>query len=245
MQHHYTNIAEDFDHLWLFSPSYEDWMVKQIIEQLNLSSTDKLLDFGAGTGRFTLALYQQAKLVQATAVEPDADMCRQAAQKSELSVIQADDASLFSHWQDHNVVLFKEVIHHLHHRVEFWKSLHEHLLTSGRVLIVTRPQATQLALFDAAKQRFAQHQPPVELLTNELTEAGFTCDVTLRVFPFRISKQRWYTMLRSRFMSDLSAFSDDEVEQGIQQLETLAKGDFIDMHDNLLFIVARKQSKTL
>jgi len=240
MQHHYTNIAEDFDHLWHFSPNYEDWMVKQIIEQLALRSGDKLLDFGAGTGRFTLALSQQAKLLQATAVEPDADMCRQAAQKPELSVIQADDTSVFSQWQDHNVVLFKEVIHHLHHRVEFWKSLHKHLPASGHVLIVTRPQVTQLALFDAAKQRFAQHQPPIDLLTNELREAGFSCEVVLRVFPFRISKQRWYTMLRSRFMSDLSAFSDDEIELGIRQLEGLAKGDFIDMQDNLLFILAKK-----
>jgi len=240
MHHHYSTIAEDFDHLWQFAPTYEAWMVTQIIEHLELTTDDRLLDFGAGTGRFTDAICQQIKLLQATAVDPDADMCLQATQKANLTVIQADDLSLFSHWQDHNAVLLKEVIHHLHHRPTFWQQLYQHLPTEGRVLVVTRPQATQLALFDAAKAIFSQHQPAADLLVAEIRDAGFACQTILRVFPFRITKTRWFAMLSSRFMSDLSAFSDDDIAAGIEALDQQYSGDFIDMQDNLLFIVAKK-----
>jgi ubiquinone/menaquinone biosynthesis C-methylase UbiE len=240
MHHHYNNIAEKFDDLWQFTPSYENWMVAQIIEQIELSQTDRLLDFGAGTGRFTLSLYEQAKLLCATAVDPDADMCKQAAEKIPLNVTQANDVTLFSHWKNDNVVLLKEVIHHLNNRPSFWQNLYQTLPKNGRVLIVTRPQETQLALFDAAKKRFAQHQPPVDLLTAELKEAGFSCTTVLRVFPCRIIKKRWYTMLRSRFMSDLCTFNDDDIESGINELDDCFAGDFIDMQDNLLFIKAVK-----
>lgn len=240
MHHHYSTIAEDFDHLWQFAPTYESWLVKQIIEHLDLTTNDRLLDFGAGTGRFTDAIRQQTQVLQATAVDPDADMCLQAAQKAHLAVIQADDRSLFTHWQDHNAVLLKEVIHHLHHRPTFWQQLYQHLPTDGRVLVVTRPQTTQLALFDAAKVAFSQHQPAAELLVAEISDAGFACQTMLSVFPFRITKARWFAMLTSRFMSDLSAFSNDEIAAGIEALDQKFEGDFIDMQDNLLFILAKK-----
>lgn len=237
-QQHYSQLADDFDRIWQFSSDYEPWMVEQIQTQLALQHHEHWVDFGAGTGRFSQALHHYAQPASTLCVEPDAAMCALAQQKIELKTLQACDRSFIQQPISYDALLVKEVIHHLHDRLAFWKGVKQQLSANGRILLITRPQNTTLALFEQAKQRFADHQPTIETLCTELEQVGFSTRVSVLDFPLRSEKNHWYRMLRAKFMSDLASFSDAEIEQGINELEMKHKNDWINHGDQLLFVLA-------
>ena len=238
-QQHYSQLAENFDQVWQFSPDYEPWMVEQIQAHLALQAQEHWVDFGAGTARFSQALHHYAQPASTLCVEPDESMCAIAKQKTELQTLQACDSHFIQQPIHYDALLVKEVIHHLGDRVAFWQGVHNQLNTHGRILLITRPKQTTLALFEQAKQRFSQHQPAIETLCTELELAGFNTQVTAINFPLRQTKTHWYAMLRAKFMSDLATFSDEAIETGISELETTYPDDWIEHTDQLLFVLAR------
>lgn len=241
-QQHYSALAENFDQVWQFSPDYEAWMVAQIQTHLALKPHEHWVDFGAGTGRFSLAIHRHAQPASTLCVEPDASMWAIAQQKTELNSLQACDQSFVQQAIHYDALLVKEVIHHLSDRTAFWQGVKHQLTANGRILLITRPQQTTLALFQQAKARFAQHQPSIDLLSTELQTAGFETDISVIDFPLRQSKSHWYSMLRAKFMSDLAPFSAIEIETGIAELETEHPNEWIDHGDRLLFVVARPKA---
>lgn len=241
-QQHYSQLAENFDQVWQFSAEYEPWMVEHIQAHLALKLDEHWVDFGAGTGRFSQALHHYAKPATTLCVEPDASMCAIAQQKTELQTLQACDHRFIQQPIHYDALLVKEVIHHLHDRIAFWKGVKQQLSANGRILLITRPQQTTLALFRQAKQRFADHQPAIETLCSELEQAGFSTQVSVLDFPLQSAKPHWYSMLRAKFMSDLAAFSDTEIEAGIAELEREHPGEWIYHGDRLLFVLAQPHS---
>jgi SAM-dependent methyltransferase len=238
---HYTRLADDFDRIWQFSPDYEDWMVEKIASGLSLQPNQTWVDFGAGTGRFTARLHALAPKLQTYCAEPDAAMCQQAAKRDGLRVIRADDQRFVTLMLQYDALLLKEVIHHLSDRQAFWQGIQHQLNADGRLLVVTRPQRSALALFEAAHDAFYRHQPSLTLLVAELEAAGFAVSVSEHTHSFTLSKVDWFAMLRSRFMSDLAAFSDNDIEAGIAELSHDYAGDAINMADTLLFLQCQKK----
>jgi hypothetical protein len=123
------------------------------------------------------------------------------------------------------------------------------------LLIVTRPQTEiDYPLWDAARNVWADHQPSLLELTNDLEAAGF-CDIThtLERYPASIKVDRWQSMVRNRFWSTFSHFTNEELDvatcQMIQeenQYRTSSgsadEGGVIHFEDRLLFISARKKA---
>lgn len=235
---HYQQLAHQFDHIWQFTTDYETWMVNQIQQHLALTADETWLDFGAGTGRFSLALHQQAQPAKTLCAEPDAAMFTQLQQKIELTAIQACDQQLMQQSLHYDALLVKEVIHHLNNRLAFWQAVRQQLTAKGRILLITRPQGTPLALFTAAKQQFAANQPAIELLTDELKQAGYQVSVQPVDYTMKQHKTQWFAMLQARFMSDLAGFSDKEIAAGIAQLDADYPGEWIEHQDRLLFVLA-------
>lgn len=241
-QQHYAALASEFDQIWQFSADYEPWMVEQIQTRLALQPHEHWVDFGAGTGRFSQAVHRYAQPASTLCVEPDAAMCALAQQKAELMSMQACDRSFIQQPLRYDALLVKEVIHHLSDRTAFWQGVKHQLSEKGRILLITRPKETTLALFQQAKARFAQHQPAIELLCAELHHAGFETQVSVIDFPLCQSKSHWYAMLRGKFMSDLADFSDDEIEMGIAEVDKQYSGKWINHADRLLFVVAHARA---
>ena len=62
---------------------------------------------------------------------------------------------------------------------------------------------------------------------------------------YNIPKYQWYQMLRNRFQTHLHALSDEEIEEGIQELEEtkckdMSDSDMIPIHDVCTFLVISK-----
>jgi 2-polyprenyl-3-methyl-5-hydroxy-6-metoxy-1,4-benzoquinol methylase len=238
---HFDTIADIFNNIWYFSDEYKDFVINHIHNELSLGNQDILADIGGGTGSFTSRLADESTLLKAYCVEPSSAMCKEASKLENIIAICSDAHAFLDSNTPFTKMLFKEVIHHIPKRVEFWKTLYPALPQDGKILIITRPQNVAFPFFASAKEAFARHQPSQELIETELHYGGFHTITHHRSHTFTLPKEDWYTMLRHRFMSDLGVFSDEEIEVGILEIELVHTGDTLDIIDNLIFIMATKK----
>lgn len=241
MSNHFDSIADDFNRIWTFSPEYKDFVHHHILKKLQLGPDDVFADIGGGTGTFTERLSKDSKARHTYCIEPSRPMCDIASQQPGIEAICCDAHAALTMDLGITKVLFKEVIHHIADRREFFKKLYETLPLYGKLLIVTRPQEILFPFFDEAKQKFADNQPPHEHIADELRECGFTVETEFDEHTFYLSKRDWFDMLRNRFMSDLGSFSDEEIETGIQQIDERFDDSTLLFCDRLIFILGSKQ----
>lgn len=238
---HFDSIAEVFNRIWYFSDTYKDFVIGHIIDDLSLSRNDILADIGGGTGTFTSRLMEEAGLQKAYCIEPSGAMCEEAAKLENITPFHADAHAFLSTRTPFSKLLLKEVIHHIEDREPFWNAIFENLPHGGKLLIITRPQTVAFPLFQRAKEAFFQNQPSHELFESQLKECGFHVETVHRSHTFTLPKMSWYEMLRHRFMSDLSLFSDEEIEAGIVEIGQIYPEETINIIDNLIFITATKK----
>lgn len=241
MDNHFDSIAEIFNQSWHFSDRYKNWMIDHVVNHLQLNPDDRLVDLGGGTGNYTVQFATKAQLIHKPyCVEPSGRMCDEARKIESLNVIHACANSFVEMGGlDYNKVLMKEMVHHIEQREQVWKYLKQRLQANGQILIVTRPRQTPIPLFTAAKKQFSINQPDHETLIKELETAGFNVQIESDTYAVKTPKERWFNMLRNRFMSDLSSFTDDEIEQGIEELQkTDPEDEHIILKDQVLFIKA-------
>jgi hypothetical protein len=168
-------------------------------------------------------------------------MSNVAKKNSNLNIFNEDGNTFAERPLKYDKVLLKEVIHHIKDRKSLWKNLYTKINKNGRILIVTRPQKIKMPLFGAAKDAFYENQPPYETFTDELKRASFSVDVKIDSYCFFLDKAIWFNMLRKRFMSDLGKFTDEEIENGIKEIEnSVINSNQIKIEDEVIFIVASK-----
>lgn len=235
---HFDTIADAFNGLWQMTPEYQNWMGEAIVSALDLQPEERFVDLGGGTGFYTRIIAQKAGLQNPPlCVEPSENMLSQIGDSDHLEPVHADALSFCAREIRYDKILLKEMVHFIEERKVLFEGIKRQLCESGKVLIVTRPKNTPLPFFTAALERFAQGQPSLESLEKELADAGLRPFSVTEAFSFGISKERWYGMLRNRFMSNLQNFTDEEIEEGIVQLEkTFGTETVIAFRDEIIFI---------
>ena len=151
--------------------------------------------------------------------------------------------------QDIDQILCKELVHHFDEdsRLSLFKGMHDNLTHSSdhtSLLIITRPVEVDYPLWDAARRVWRENQPSSDSIMDDLNRAGFV-DVEATMEPYRckISLEKWQSMVRRRFWSTFSKFSDEELDDGCRAIESERPPDQngeIHFEDQLLFISARK-----
>eukprot|EP00927_Polykrikos_kofoidii_P002288 TRINITY_DN10882_c0_g2_i1.p1 TRINITY_DN10882_c0_g2~~TRINITY_DN10882_c0_g2_i1.p1 ORF type:complete len:269 (-),score=53.42 TRINITY_DN10882_c0_g2_i1:61-867(-) len=232
--------------------AYVQWQVEQVSRKLELSPGTNIIDIGAGTGAFTHQLVKKLVAMgdckpSAVAVEPSGSMLAQARVFPEPrpSLMQADIQELISSDLQGDAILLKEVLHHFlpEDMPAIASGLFDMLLPDGRILIVTRPaKLVDYPFPEFFLEYWENHQPNPELFEMLLRDAGF--EVVSEVpekFPLRLSKTCWHEMLRNKFWSWLAFFSEDEIEKGIQELESrFPEDEDYNFSEQLIFIVGKK-----
>jgi SAM-dependent methyltransferase len=235
---HFDTIADIYNKVWYFSAQYQNSMLSNIIELLSLKPDDILADVGGGTGVYTRLLRDAVSLQRAYCIEPSRGMCAEAAKLESIESFCADAAGFIDLNLSFSKVLLKEVVHHIPARETLWQYLHKALPADGKLLIVTRPQAIALPLFEQAKVVFRQKQPHHEALIAELEANGFTTVLKFHPYVFSLDKQTWFNMIKNRFMSDLSGFTENEIEAGIQEINLAFPETKITIPDTIIYIAA-------
>jgi hypothetical protein len=148
--------------------------------------------------------------------------------------------------------LLKEVAHHFDSakRVDIFRGIFQGLEPSSdtSVLIITRPQIEiDYPLWDEARQVWKDNQPSALEFCDELEKAGFV-DIhhSLEGYPCQIALERWQSMVKGRFWSTFSNFSDDELEDACERIakeyqDRIDEEGVLQFEDRLVFISARKE----
>lgn len=238
---HFDKIADVYNNVWHFSDQYKEWMLSHITSRLKLDKEDYFIDIGGGTGTFTKLVSAYAELSKTPlCVEPSREMCAKAEECGGVRIMCEDANEFVNRNMQYDKVLIKEAIHHVKDRGHLWSGLFTHLSVGGRILIVTRPQNIPMPLFKAAKEAFHRNQPPYDIFVDELKSKGFSVESNTDTYRFFLDKEIWYSMIRSRFMSDLAEFSDDEIESGIQEIDADFQSETMGIDDTIVFISASK-----
>jgi len=241
MKQHYENIAEDFNNVWKFSNEYKKWAVERIGYYLKLKNEDIFVDVGGGTGTFTNMIDKKFTPSKVYCVEPEESMCNIAKKYTNIETICSDTFYFINNLKyQYSKILFKEVIHHIQNRDKLWDNIYSTIDNNGRILIYTRPRKIKFPLFEKAKQEFYKNQPAYDLIVSELKDNGFTVEVSIESFTFQLQKQEWHNMIKAKFMSDLSVFSDKELLKGVEEIENKYNTEIYRMEDEIIFISAYK-----
>lgn len=260
--HYEAHSDSSYESAYFYSPGeYTTYLCNLVETRLGLKGIDqrrKLLDVGGGTGNFTRMLVDNNDGLEAVVIEPFLQKS-DVIEDDKLRFVQ-DNAERFATEDDvwwrkgFHQVLMKEVVHHLDpsDRVKIYEGILRDLRKSGEtsspnpsILIVTRPQIEiDYPLWSEARKVWAANQPSAEDLMSELVEAGFQ-KVTSSVerYPCQIGFAQWVKMVKQRFWSTFSQFSDDELNDGCEELEALEssridKDGIIRFEDRLVLISA-------
>ncbi|WP_300499562.1 class I SAM-dependent methyltransferase [Marinobacter sp.] len=240
----FSGIARDYDDLWLLTDGYRDWMLAKTLGHLRMRKNSKFADLGGGTGMFAHLLKLGVPLdSDAICVDPSDAMLLNAGQYRGLQTY-CESAETFAQRQvPLDRILIKESIHHVRNRQSFWKKISSSLRPDGRVLVVTRPSLPELPLFKRGMTAFSESQPELDILLEEIAASSLSSVTNTEAYYVEMPKERWYAMLRARFMSSLAGFTSGEIEQGILEIDGQLDGNQIRFTDHLFFVVIEHESK--
>jgi len=241
---HYDKIANKYNSLWLFSEDYIQWYLKNVERLLEIQQNDVVADIGGGTGLFGSELHKNANLKNnIVCVEPSEKMCSIADCLRDVEVMHDTADAFFKKGNEQGIskILMKEMIHHIPDRKKLFKDIYS-FLNKGSVLIATREKEIEFPFFKKALQEFSDSQDDYHIFIQELEDAGFSISVEVVPYQMKISSRFWEEAIRNRFMSHLSSFTSEEIEEGINELrESNPQGQDYIFYDNLVFIQGKKR----
>ena len=232
-------------------------LVKDCLQLTQAAKPKRMLDIGGGTGNFTRMLVKDTK-VTAVVVDPflekgkgDIDGVSFVAEPAE-SFMKDPSTDQEKGWRNnYDYVLLKEVAHHFadQDRLPIFRGMCQGLRPSDgppSLLLITRPQIDiDYPLWDAARKVWQENQPSLDKFVAELRDAGFTeIQHTISPYPCAIALDRWQSMIKARFWSTFSNFSDDQLAEACKRIaedeKHRIKDGVIEFEDRLLFITAKK-----
>lgn len=237
---HYTDVADIYETAWCYKSNgeFQQWLV-QHIQALLPEGCNSIADVGCGTGNFSKLLQEQSH-VPVTCVEPSSEMAAKAAEHGMHVVVE--DALAWGEGvvePSFGAVLLKEVRHHFTHPADVYGSLAKTLAPQGRLISVTRPDdPVGYPFFEAARQRWREgNSASVDSHKDAMRDAGLEVSSKEETYRVTMSRAEWERLVRGRFWSHFSVFSDQEVEDGIKEL---GLSDPVEFDDRLIFTVAEK-----
>jgi SAM-dependent methyltransferase len=225
---HYGRLAADYDRNWAYSDRYVDWMTGAIVTVASITATDRIADVGCGTGLYARSLLGLVRPREPIlCVDPSGPMLAQIPDRPGLTRLQATAGHFASATAGDgspgplDVIVIKEAVHHIPaaERAATLAGLARLLTPGGRILVVMLPATVGYPLFPAALRRFEELQPDPAGIADLLRSAGVAARLTYQGFGLELPKERYLSMVRERYMSMLSMFSDEEIEAGIAEID--------------------------
>jgi SAM-dependent methyltransferase len=252
MRGHYEGLAAEYDEHWVYDPHYVPWMSARIAEALRLGPTDRIADIGSGTGLFAREVARQLQPRRPLlCVDPSEVMLRRLGTPPppDLTPVVAsaeDIAEGRAHlpYEQLDAMWLKESVHHVADPSHTLPGLAHRLAPGGRMLVVMLPATIQYPLFEAALSRFEELQPDPAAIEGHLRDAGLEASLTHVEHELRIDRDKYLGMVRARYMSLLSTFSDSEIEKGIEEMRVSHPEPLLVFPDQFAFILGQQRGET-
>ena len=239
---HYHATAEVYNEYWTET---HEAMVKIVLSKISLDKDDIVVDIGGGTGKLAHAIYKEAGLKRnVLCVDPSKSMLRLACQTEGISPLRGTAEEFFRNKENYafDKALLVSCIHHFPETASMFKNWAQWLPPGSLCFILTRPPKTTLPFFRKALPLFEKSCADIPAMVECLRLLGLTVDVSEEISMLNMSKHRWYAMLRTKYMSNLDALTDQDIEEGIVELERERFFDKqgITVEDNITAIIVRK-----
>ncbi|MFE9723145.1 class I SAM-dependent methyltransferase [Streptomyces sp. NPDC005794] len=244
VQGHYEQLAAEYDEHWVYGPDYIRWMAARIAEALRLTADDRMADIGCGTGLFARKVANQVRpghpvlcadpseaMLRQIGVPPPPDLTPVVASAEDIAegTIDLPLGQLDAMW-------LKESVHHLADPARTLRGLVSRLAPGGRLLVVMLPATIRYPLFKAALTRFEELQPDPADIAEHLSAAGMEAELVHVEHELCIDRDKYFGMVRARYMSLLSTFSDAEIDEGIEEMAAAHPGPVLTFPDRFAFV---------
>jgi len=221
---HYQRIAETYERNWADRPEYVVWMADRIMSWLRPSPGDRIADIGSGTGLFLSKLLDAASpQTPILCVDPSQHMLDLLPDDARLSPVRATAEQIAAgevpiRYDQVDAFVFKEAIHHVKDIPGTLRGLAARLAPGGRILIVTLPPRLEYPLFPEALDRFAANQPDPAGIAEAMRAAGLRTEHRFEEYAVTIDREQWIGLVRNQWMSVLSTFSPEEIDEGVEAI---------------------------
>ncbi|MCW7986861.1 methyltransferase type 11 [Streptomyces platensis subsp. clarensis] len=248
VQGHYERLAAEYDEHWVYAPHHITWMSARLAETLHLSPTDRIADIGCGTGIFAREVARIINPQHAIlCVDPSPAMLHQIGKPPPAGLTpiaaSAEDVAAGSAqlpYEQLDAIWLKESVHHVADPATTLHGLAARLAPGGRLLVVMLPASIEYPLFQAALDRFTELQPDPERIVDHLRAAGLQPQLLYVEQESRLDRERYIGMVRARYMSLLSTFSDSEIEKGIEEMRAAHPEPVLAFPDRFAFLLGVK-----
>lgn len=239
---HYQRIAERYSEYLSYSGDFVPALAAKMAEMLQLSEDDAFVDLGGGTGIYTAAILDQVRCrLPVTLVDFSSDMLDQVPEDLPVEKVHMDALAFSEQARRYDKVLIKETVHHVDDRRTLFENLYERLAPGGALLLVHVPPDVDYPLFEAAKERARRWHADPDELERMLSATGFRTVRDAIDWPHAVPKQRYFEMVASQYMSVLSSFGEDEIEEGLREMEQAHAGtEVLEFTDHFDYIVGYK-----
>ena len=143
-----------------------------------------------------------------------------------------------------NKVIINESAHLFPDPQSTFLKVHEYLPVDGLLVVIVRSTQCTFPMWRALQEKFAPVS--VDKFQVYLGKAGFNVRMSTEVGKVKMTKLDWYGRLRKRVFSTLYEFSDEQIEEGLAELDQewfpgKEESDLVEIRDSLLFYIATKQ----
>ena len=216
------------------------------LKYLQLQPDDLLVDIGAGNGNTTEPLWKKGILKHPIlCVDPSSDMLQGCKSREGLETLQASAFEFFSEKFHHNKVLIAQCIHLWPDHQETFDRMFRNSPQNAVFVVIMSVPKTKRAYWKAARESFEATFVAPDKVEEALGKAGFKLKTTDEVIVYTPTKAEWYRNLRNRSTVCLEPFSDEEIEEGLREVDRdffagVLESEQVEVTDNVVVIVATK-----
>ncbi len=239
---HYERLADSYDTLLRYSPEFVRTLTRRMIEELELTPDDRLVDLGCGTGMYSLDILEQVPLEHPViGVDPFESMLEHIPVDAPIRPVAMGGLAFSRREATYDKILIKEAVHHISPVGELFENLHERLRPGGILLLVHVPPDVDYPLFDAALERCLEWHADPDELERLLRGTGFTVARDRLTYHHTLPVDEYHAMVADRYMSVLSSFDEDELQAGLREMEARhADLDVLEFPDRFDYLTARR-----
>jgi cyclopropane fatty-acyl-phospholipid synthase-like methyltransferase len=225
---------------WLSSNAYINSFNKFLIQNTKLNYESKILDIGCGRGKILENLSKKLNLIN----KPIGLDLENHKDKSKKMIFKKIDALIYVKKTKFtfDVILIKQTIHLLKKKqaiklLSICKSI---LNPNGKIIILSLdPSKNEIPTFQLMKKKLKNSLKKDEKLFNLIFKNQNKIIIKKFVFNVQISKTKYIQMIKSRYISTLLNFTNQQLNNGLNEIKK-DYGKVLKFKDRLICYILRK-----
>ena len=225
---------------WLSSKKYINSFNKFILKQVKLDQDSRILDIGCGRGKILGKLSNRLKLSK----KPIGLDIENHKDKNKKIIFKKIDALSFVSKTkiSFDLILIKQTIHLLKKKqaiklLSICKSI---LNPNGKIIILSLdPSKNEIPTFQLMKKKLKNSLKKDEKLFNLIFKNQNKIVIKKFVFNVQISKTKYIQMIKSRYISTLLNFTNQQLNNGLNEIKK-DYGKVLKFKDRLICYILRK-----